>query len=534
MHGAVHGGVAFARVAGRPAADFNGRDGYLEVSDGPALALGRDDFSVALWVHPRRPLTGIPGDLVSKWDAPRRRGLNLYLSGGSSAYSSVCDSRHVHFGIDDAYAGPRRDHGKPWASNSLITNLVAFRGRLYAGIADAAQPRDTARVFRLAEGQTWEDCGRIMDDPTISSVQSLIVHDGRLYAGTGRWDWVVAKGNFKDNPPPRSTRVFVYEGGKKWRDLGEVGKGSRVLCLGSFKGTLFAGIDSVGGGHLFRRDGERWVDCGAPDGRNLESLMPCDGVLYVATHGNIYRYEADGKFTAVGHAPHGINQIHSMHVHAGRVMLGTWPQGYVLRYAGGEKWDIAGRLGLPPGHSLINEINGLVYHNGKLYAGVIPLAELYRYEADGRWDRLAQLGRRPDWAEGKIESWMRLTALASFQGRLFAGTGSCRGRAADCDPEGTLGRVRSFGFGQMASFEEDLPAGWVHLAAVRRGGVLELYVNGKPAAKSHDVPDRVLDLSTAAPLRMGFGSLTYFSGALSDVRLYRGALSEQEIAALAR
>lgn len=535
LNGAVRGGVAFGRVAGRPAAEFNGRDGYLEVPDAPALALGRGDFSLALWVNPRRPLVGIPGDLLSKWDAARRRGINLYLSGGSSAYSSICDSRHVHFGIDDAHAGPERDHGKPWASNSLISNLVVFQGRLYAGIADAADPKGSARVFRLEDDRTWEDCGRIGgDDPTIASVQSMIVHDGRLYAGTGRWDWVVAMSKLKDNPPPRSTRVYVYEGGKKWRDLGAVGKGSRVLCLGSYKGTLFAGIDSVGGGRLFRLDRERWVDCGAPDGRNLECLMPCDGVLFVATHVNLYRYDADGKFTRLGREPHAITQIHSMHVHAGRVVAGTWPQGYVLRYAGSEKWDVAGRLGLPPGRALINEINALVHHNGKLYAGVIPLAELYRYEADGRWDRLAQLGKRPDWAEKATDSWMRLTALASYRGRLFAGTGSCRGRAADCDPAGTLGRIRSFGFGQMASVEDDLPGGWTHLAAVRREGVLELYLNGKRAARSADVPERALDVSAAAPLRIGFGSLTYFCGALSDVRLYRGALSAKEIAALAR
>ena len=51
------------------------------------------------------------------------------------------------------------------------------------------------------------------------------------------WDWIRAYGKVEDQPPPRSTRVFVYEGGKVWRDLGEVGKGSRVLCLGSYKGT---------------------------------------------------------------------------------------------------------------------------------------------------------------------------------------------------------------------------------------------------------------------------------------------------------
>src|SRR5262245_32570397 len=74
-HGKVHGGVTFVRVAGRPAADFNGRDGSIEVSDAPALALGKSDFSIAVWVNPRRPLAGIPGDLVSKWDVSRRRGL---------------------------------------------------------------------------------------------------------------------------------------------------------------------------------------------------------------------------------------------------------------------------------------------------------------------------------------------------------------------------------------------------------------------------------------------------------------------------
>src|SRR5687767_2888098 len=74
-HATSHGGVVFGRVAGRDAAEFNGRDGFLEVPHSPALALGRDDFSIALWARPRRPLTTIPGDLVSKWDGVRRRGI---------------------------------------------------------------------------------------------------------------------------------------------------------------------------------------------------------------------------------------------------------------------------------------------------------------------------------------------------------------------------------------------------------------------------------------------------------------------------
>jgi hypothetical protein len=198
------------------------------------------------------------------------------------------------------------------------------------------------------------------------------------------------------------------------------------------------------------------------------------------------------------------------------------------------RWDIMGRLGLPEGRSEINETNDLEYHNGKLYAGQLPLAELYRYEKDGQWERIRQLGRRSDYAEKSVDSWMRVTALASHRGRLFAGTGSCRGRAADVDKTQSLGRVHSFAFGQMASHEHDLPTGWVHLGAVRRGTTLELYLNGKRVATSLDAPDRPLDVTTAAPLRIGLGGLTYFAGALTDVRIYRGALSEQEVAVLAR
>lgn len=134
-------------MAGPPAADFNGREGYSEVADGPALALDQADFSIALCVNPRRPLAGIPGDLINKCHALRQCGFILHLSGSSSEYSSISDSCHVHFGVDDALNGPDRDHGKPWASNSLITNFVSCQGQLYAGIADVAVPRESARVF---------------------------------------------------------------------------------------------------------------------------------------------------------------------------------------------------------------------------------------------------------------------------------------------------------------------------------------------------------------------------------------------------
>ena len=130
----------------------------------------------------------------------------------------------------------------------------------------------------------------------------MIVHDGKLYAGTGVWDWDRAKGRvpgFTTAP----TRVFVYEGGTKWRDLGQVGNGSRVLCMASFKGELYAGLDAVGKGRCFKYDGTRWTDCGAPDGRNFECLVPLGGVLYAATHGRMYRYGDGQTWTCIGKEP---------------------------------------------------------------------------------------------------------------------------------------------------------------------------------------------------------------------------------------
>ncbi|HAA78598.1 TPA: hypothetical protein DCE37_26160, partial [Candidatus Latescibacteria bacterium] len=256
-----------------------------------------------------------------------------------------------------------------------VSALVAFGGELYGSIADADDPMDAARVFRWAGGTDREDCGRLGSNPRHLSVQSMIAHDGRLYAGTGVWDWVRASGDGFD---PALSHVFVYEGGREWRDLGQVGASVRVLTMASFDGDLYVGLDRVGGGSCFRYDGQDWIDCGAPHGDNFENLLPVDGILYGATHRNHYRYEGDQTWTCLSREPHGITQTHAFQTHQGKLWAGTWPQGYVLRWEG-EEWTNTGRLGIPEGeHQEINEINNLIVYNGKLYAGVIPKAQVWR------------------------------------------------------------------------------------------------------------------------------------------------------------
>ena len=511
------------------AAFFNGRDSMIKIPPGAALNLGTRDFSLTAWVKCEMPLRNTLGDLVSQFDPSARRGFNLHLSGSSPAYSSMSDTRHVHFGIDDGYLSEREDCGKPWPSNSLITCLIVFDGDLYCGIADADRSEDKARVFRYAGGKRWLECGRLGNDPHHHSVQAMVVHEGKLYAGTGIYDWVQAMGQLKGQPSASPTRVFVYEGGTKWRDLGQVGFGSRVLCMGSFHGELFAGMDVIGKGHAYRFDGAKWIDCGSPDGRNFECFLPFGGKLYAATHGNIFEYEGGQAWRSIGAEPQGITQIHSMQVAGGRILLGTWPQGYVLRYDGQKTWTKIGRLGLPQDKQPCNEITDLTVYNGKLYAGVLPKAELYRYEQDDEWTLIRSLAGRPDWAEDKIATWLRLTCLTAFQGKLFAATGSCQGRALDAPADASLGRVFAFQAGQVVSYERDIGESWTHVAAVRRGRKLQLYINGRLATTSQLRQGTPFDLTNNQPLLVGFGSQNYFTGGMADLRLYHGALEADAV-----
>jgi hypothetical protein len=257
------------------------------------------------------------------------------------------------------------------------------------------------------------------------------------------------------------------------------------------------------------------------------------GTLYASTHGNAYEYVGEQTWKRIGTAPHDINQIHSMQVFGGKILLGTWPQGYVLRHEGVEQWAMIGRLGLPEGPKPCNEVMDLTVYNGKLYAGLIPRAEVYRYERDGDWKQLGSLATRSDWTVDSVATWTRVTCLSAFQGRLFAGTGSCQGRALDAPADPSLGRVRSIQAGQVVSHERDIGGEWTHIAAVRRGRHLELYINGERTAISSLRDGPAFDLTNAAVMWIGFGAQNYFHGEMADLRCYEGALDPEAIRLLA-
>lgn len=537
--GTMHGESTNVKFSseGEEGGYFNGHDSLITIPDSSLLHLGERDFSLAVRVKCQSPMSNVLGDLINKFDPRQRRGWNFHIAGSAPGYDAMSDARHVHFGIDDGYLSEWEDHGKPWPSNSHIPCLIVFNGELYCSIADADSTQDKTHVFRFAGGKSWVDCGRVGDDPLQYSVTGMIVHAGKLYAMTSMWDWEQARGQTPGLPRASNSRVYVYEGEKIWRDLGPLGETHRGGHMASFKGELYVTSNKVGDrtvfkydGHVFKHDGQQWVDCGRPMPLNgLGCLLAYDDKLYVTTAFNVYQYEGGESWKCIGEQPHGVEQIHSMTVLDGKLHIGTWPQGYVLRYVGNQDWEIAGRLGLPEGMRLCNEVNSLTVYNGKVYAGVIPKAEVYRYEQDNDWTLLGNLARRPDWEVNNYPTWLRVLCLTPFQGRLFACTGSCQGRALDAQVDESMGRIYSLQAGQVVSYEHDIGTDWTHLAAVRQGEHLHLYVNGKLVATSELRSGPAFNLTNDLPMRIGFGAQNYFTGFMSDVRLYDGALQAEEV-----
>jgi len=476
-----------------------------------------------MWVNLNQDLASVVGNLMSKFDAPRRTGFNLAICGSSPGYSGMSDAKNIHFGIDSGVCGSWMDCGKPWKSNSLVGTLIAYKGNLYTGIADASRPEDACHMFRYGGDTEWVDCGRVGSDLKTPAVFSVVVHRGSLYAGTGQWDWFRARAGIGG-----LNRVYRYEGGTEWSDCGQLGNGYRVMSLASFKGDLYASDDQL---KVYRYEGDQnWAYCGQlSDGseRLVNCITPYKGHLYGSTHPGVYRFDGRASWDCIGRGPFGVTQVHKLQVYDSGLFAGTWPHGKVLRYEGGERWSDTGELGIATDQYQINEVNDLTVYNGKLYAGVLPQAEIYRYEGGQDWTLLRRLVSNPGWSASSLPTWARVTSMTVFQGRLFQGTSTCIGHYDPMAPP-EAGRVFAMEAGKNVSCDDDLGAGWKHLVVTRDGRHLKLFVNGELKSESSVFDSADYDITNTLPLLIGAGPLNYFSGILSDIRLYGGGLSSAQ------
>jgi len=518
---------------GRPAtaAQFDGENSVIEVADHEDFHFDTSEFSIAVWVNTAQDLYSVVGDVFCKYDPHIRRGINLNICGSSPGYSGIGDAKNVQFGIDNGVNEDWTDCGRPNKTNPLICALAVFKGKLYAGIASASRPEDACRVYRYAGGHDWEDCGRLGNNPLTVSAYSMIVHRGELYAGTGTYDWDKARGGIGG-----PSHVFRYVGGTEWKDCGEFSKGFRTTSLASYKGRLYAG-DDFAACYRYEADG-KWSSCGRLGAdwnveRMFNTTAVFQGDLYAASLPGIYRYSGETTWESIGQRPFGTTQVHKLQIYDRHLWAGTWPLGKVLRYEGKGEWSDRGQLGIEVDKVQINEVNDLAFFNGKLYAGVIPRGEVYRYERGTEWTRLRSLLLAPNYSPTDVSSWSRVPCMAPFQGRLFMGTGMCQGRYYEDLPI-EAGRVYAMDAGRSVSYDDDLGAGWKHIAAVRERNVLKLYVNGQAVATSPSFDPSDYNVSTFNPLRIGLGEQNNFLGSMADLRIYRGALTAAQVKDLAR
>jgi hypothetical protein len=505
--------------------EFNGRESYIEVPTSPSLNFGGNAISIAAWVYTEPHLDDLFGNVVSKFDPAERRGFHLTICSSNPGYNGPSNVRNVFFGLDCGTQGKWQECGRPGEAH-VSDALTVFNGELYVGTTDGDDEADWAHVYRYRGNQEWEDCGRLGTGRT-RGVYAMVVHDGQLYAAT-------AASHGPQPPGFDFGRVYRYQGGTSWEDIGQPGETLRLHSLASFNGKLYVTAFNIGGaaGHVHVYDGGRsWRVSGEFPG-NPHTLTVHDGRLFAAyPNGEVFAFDGstwEGLGNPLGSTAE-CSQIHSLGVYNDDLYAGTWPLGKVAVWRDGT-WTDLGRLGDA------TEVTALTTYNGSFYAGTIPRAEVFRYDGPEQWAPIRRLFDPPGFEPvpvggggAGVADWSRASSLAVFQGRLFATTATCYRTKIDVPlPNETRGKVYAFTAGAGVSLDRDLGAGWKHITALRDGNSLRLYVDGElqTTAKA-DIEN--LDVTNDVPLRIGFGPEAHFRGRIREVRLYNRALTEPEI-----
>lgn len=360
--------------------------GHIEVPNNGSL-LVHDSFTVAAMVFPAGGNEFAPGDVLSAVDPATKQGWTLGIHSSAGGYSAAGSNRLVHFDIAEAGRGRWHDRGRPNSTSNYVSNsLTVFRGRLYAATTDGARPEDRSRVYRWANCQTWEECGKLGPAGT-TGVGPMIVHDDRLFAATWSYDWTRVT-----DPSLKPSRVYRYESDGDWTDCGQPGQCRRLFGLASFRGDLYVTGDDA---RCYRWDGAQGWEVATELSSYGHPLAVHDGRLFVGTLNPAFVYAFDGRrWECLGNPANDesvANQIHSFATYRGRLHASTWPNGMIFRLEPGKGWVTCGR----PGES--TEVNALAVHRGALYAGTIPRAEVYRYAGGTTWVLERRFHSPPGW-----------------------------------------------------------------------------------------------------------------------------------------
>jgi hypothetical protein len=449
-------------------------------------------------VYTEKDLDDVPGDILSQYDPYARRGINFGILSLPGCLASQPNDRTVHFGIDNAKLEPWVDHGR-LGESMYVMAMGVFDGNLYASTCE-----ELGRVYRFNGEKGWVDCGA---PDQANAITSMIVYDGQLYVGSGKY-----RLSGSSMPDTKNQNIggslFRYKGGTQWEHCGRVSPETETIGgLAVFRGKLYASSAYRPAG-LFRYEGgTKWTPLGSVDGRRSEALGIHNGRIFTSVWdgGSVFAFDGE-KWSNLGNVNES-TQTYGFLNHRGGMYVTTWPTGKVFRWGGGDTWIDSGRLGDE------TEVMGTAHYNGKFYAGTLPLAKVFRYEDGTTWSDIGRLDFTPDVV------YRRAWSMAVFNGRLFVGTLPA-------------GRVHSIAAGRVATVDRSLAPGWRHLAAVRRGGRLEIFVDGVKAAESASFQPGQYELTCGRPMQIGRGENDFFNGRLADLRIYNRALSPDAIRGL--
>ena len=156
--------------------------------------------------------------------------------------------------------------------------------------------------------------------------------------------------------------------------------------------------------------------------------------------------------------------------------------------------------------------------NGQLYGGTLPSADVYRYAGGSDWVWTGCIDDTPD------VIYRRAWSAAIYDGDMFFGS----------LPAGLVSRFRRAG--QLAvSADRDLfaeaEASTLSVAAVKRGGSLELWADGSLVASATAAADDPLSDDVGqlgSTLRVGEGAIGKLAG-VKNVQVHDRALSAAEL-----
>ena len=481
------------------AAGFNGRDAWIGIPR-PEIVVGTSDFTISVRVHLEKNLDDVPGDILSQYDPHARRGVNFGILSLPGCLASQPNDRNVHFGIDNAKLEPWVDHGR-LGQSMYVMAMGVYENNLYASTCE-----ELGRVYRFNGEKGWVDCGA---PDKANAITSIIVHDGQLYVGSGKY-----RLGGSSMPDTKNQNIggslFRYKGGTEWEHCGRVSPETETIGgLAVFRGKIYASSAYRPAG-LFRYEGgTKWTPLGSVDGRRSEALGIHNGRIFTSVWdgGGVFAFDGE-KWANLGNLNQ-TTQTYGFLNHRGGLYVTTWPKGKVFRWGGDNNWIDSGRLGDE------TEVMGTAHYNGKFYAGTLPLAKVFRYDDGTSWSDIGRLDFTPDVV------YRRAWAMAVFNGRLFVGTLPA-------------GHVHSIAAGRVATVDRSLAPGWRHLTAVRRGSKLEVFVDGAKVAESATFKPEEYELTSGQPMRIGTGENDFFNGRLADLRIYNRALSPDEIRRLGK